>query len=116
MKSAKLGRHAERIWGVGAEGYPDSIFYSRPYDPFTWTDVPETPEIGGGVINQPTWDGDKFISAGTLRRVSLAVKQRTIFEVRGTDPGSFTITEAYGTVGPVEEKDAFRRTGRACFT
>ena len=28
VKFAKLGRHAERIWGVGAEGYPDSIFSS----------------------------------------------------------------------------------------
>ena len=104
VKFAKLGRHAERIWGVGAEGYPDSIFYSRPYDPFTWTDVPETPEIGGGVINQPTWDGDKFISLEPFGGYLLAVKQRTIFEIRGTDPGSFTITEAYGTDGPVEEK------------
>ena len=104
VKFAKLGRHAERIWGVGAEGYPDSIFYSRPYDPFTWTDVPETPEIGGGVINQPTWDGDRFISLEPFGGYLLAVKQRTIFEIRGTDPGSFTITEAYGTDGPVEEK------------
>ena len=104
VKFAKLGRHAERIWGVGADGYPDSIFYSRPYDPFTWTDVPETPEIGGGVINQPTWDGDKFISLEPFGGYLLAVKQRTIFEIRGTDPGSFTITEAYGTDGPVEEK------------
>lgn len=62
VKFATLGRHAERIWGTGAEGYPDSIFYSRPYDPFNWTNVAETPELGGGVINQPTWDGDKFIA------------------------------------------------------
>ncbi|MEI3405770.1 MAG: hypothetical protein V8Q79_04135 [Christensenellales bacterium] len=30
VKFAVLGRHAERIWGTGAEGYPDSVFYSRP--------------------------------------------------------------------------------------
>ena len=39
VKFATLGRHAERIWGTGAEGYPDSIFYSRPYDPFNWTNA-----------------------------------------------------------------------------
>ena len=104
VKFATLGRHAERIWGTGAEGYPDSIFYSRPYDPFDWTDVPETPEIGGGMMNQPTWDGDKFIALEPFGGYLLAVKQRTIFEIRGTDPSSFTITEAYGTDGPVEEK------------
>lgn len=104
VKFAVLGRHAERIWGTGAQGYPDSIFYSRPYDPFNWTDVPETPETGGGVINQPTWDGDRFISLEPFGGYLLAVKERTIFEIRGTDPGSFTITEAYGTDGPVEER------------
>ena len=104
VKFATLGRHAERIWGTGAEGYPDSIFYSRPYDPFDWTDVAETPEIGGGMINQPTWDGDRFIALEPFGGYLLAVKERTIFEIRGTDPGSFTITEAYGTDGPVAEK------------
>ena len=104
VKFATLGRHAERIWGTGAEGYPDSIFYSRPYDPFNWTGVPETPELGGGMINQPTWDGDKFIALEPFGGYLLAVKERTIFEIRGTDPSSFTITEAYGTDGPVEER------------
>lgn len=33
VKFAVLGRHAERIWGTGAAGYPDSVFYSRPYRP-----------------------------------------------------------------------------------
>ena len=104
VKFATLGRHAERIWGTGAEGYPDSIFYSRPYDPFNWTNVAETPELGGGVINQPTWDGDKFIALEPFGGYLLAVKEQTIFEIRGTDPSSFTITEAYGTDGPVEER------------
>ena len=63
--------------------------------------MPETPEIGGGVINQPTWDGDRFISLEPFGGYLLAVKERTIFEIRGTDPSSFTITEAYGTDGPV---------------
>ncbi len=101
VKFAVLCRHAERIWGAGAEGYPDSIFYSRPYDPFTWTSVPETPELGGGVINQPTWDGDSFIALVQFGGYLLAMKPGTIFEIRGTDPGSFTISEAYGTDGAI---------------
>ena len=66
VKFAVLGRYAERIWGTGAEEHPDSLFYSRPYDPFTWTDVPQTPELGGGMIQQPTWDGDSFLSLQTF--------------------------------------------------
>ena len=104
VKFAVLSRHAERIWGTGAEGYPDSIFYSRPYDPFTWTEVADTPELGGGVINQPTWDGDSFIALEPFGGYLLAVKQSTIFEIRGTDPSSFTISEAYGTDGPVQAR------------
>ena len=101
VKFAVLSRHAERIWGTGAEGYPDDVFYSRPYDPFDWTAVPDTPELGGGVIRQPTWDGDAFIALCPFGGYLLAVKPRTAFEIRGTDPGSFAITEAYGTDGPV---------------
>ena len=86
--------------GNGRGRIPDSIFYSRPYDPFNWTNVAETPELGGGVINQPTWDGDKFIALEPFGGYLLAVKEQTIFEIRGTDPSSFTITEAYGTDGP----------------
>lgn len=104
VKFAQLGRYAERIWGTGAPGYPDSVFYSRPYDPFDWTDVPETPELGGGVINAPTWDGDSFIALETFGGYLLAIKQRTAFEIRGTDPSSFTITQAFGTDGPIEAR------------
>lgn len=104
VKFAVLGRYAERIWGTGAPGYPDSVFYSRPYDPFDWTDVPETPELGGGVVNQPTWDGDSFIAIETFGGYLLAIKSRTVFEIRGTDPSSFTITQAFGTDGPIEAR------------
>ena len=104
VKFAQLGRYAERIWGTGAPGYPDSVFYSRPYDPFDWTDVPETPELGGGVISQPTWDGDSFIALESFGGYLLAIKRRAVFEIRGTDPSSFTITQAFGTDGPLEPR------------
>ena len=104
VKFGVLGRHAERIWGSGILDMPDAIFYSRPYDPFDWTDVPETPELGGGLIQQPTWDGDEFIALRPFGGYLLAIKRNTVFEIRGTDPSSFTITEAYGTDGPVQDR------------
>lgn len=102
VKFAVLSRHAERVWGTGAPGYPDSVFYSRSYDPFDWTSNEETPELGGGVINQPTWDGDSMIALKPFGGYLLAIKPHTIFEIRGTDPSSFMIQEAYGTDGPVQ--------------
>ena len=104
VRFAQLGRHSERIWGVGAPGYPDDIFYSRPYDPFNWTSNAETPELGGGVIQQPTWDGDVFIALIPFGGYLLAIKPNTVFEIRGTDPSSFTVTEAYGTDGPMQAR------------
>lgn len=104
VKFATLGRHAERIWGTGAPGYPDNIFYSRPYDPFDWTAVEDTPELGGGLIQQPTWDGDAFIALEPFGGYLLAIKRNTIFEIRGTDPSTFTITQAYGTDGPMQQR------------
>ena len=101
VKFAVLGRHAERIWGAGDRKHPDSIYYSRPYDPFDWTGRDDMPEQGGGMIQLPTWDGDAFIALEPFGGYMLAVKQRTVFEVRGTDPSSFAVTAAYGTSGPV---------------
>lgn len=104
VKFAVLGRHAERIWGTGDTAHPDTIFYSRPYNPFDWTGNIETPAMGGGMIQQPTWDGEAFIALVPFGGYLLAIKPSTCFEIRGTDPSSFTITEAYGTDGPVNPR------------
>ncbi len=102
VKFAVLGRYAERIWGTGDENHPDSVFYSRPYNPLDWTADLETPELGGGMIQQPTWDGDAFIALEPFGGYLLAIRRRSVFELRGSDPGSFTLTQAYGTDGPVQ--------------
>lgn len=104
VKFAQLGRHAERIWGTGAPGYPDDVYYSRAYDPFDWTGMPDTPELGGGVIKQPTWDGDGFLALQPFGGYLLAIKRHAVFEIRGSDPSSFTITKAYGTDGPLQAR------------
>lgn len=104
VKFANLSRYAERIWGTGAPGYPDSIFYSRAYDPFDWTNTDEIPSNNGGVINQPTWDGDSFAALEPFGGYLLAIKRNTLFEIRGTDPDTFTVTQGYGTDGPLQPR------------
>lgn len=104
VKFGVLGRHAERIWGSGVLDMPDAVFYSKPYDPYDWTADTDNPELGGGLIQQPTWDGDEFIALRPFGGYLLAIKRNTVFEIRGTDPSSFTITEAYGTDGPVQDR------------
>ena len=102
-KFGVLGRHAERIWGAGVEDEPDSLYYSRPYDPFNWTADEQNPELGGGQILQPTWDGDRFIALRELGAYLIALKTRSIYQVRGTDPSSFVITQEYGADAPQTE-------------
>ena len=96
VKFSCIARYAERIWGVGDPNNPDSVFYSCPYDPLDWTQNNDNPELGGGVINQPTWDGESFISVNPFGGYLLAIKPSTIYEIRGTDPSSYTITQGYG--------------------
>lgn len=98
---SQMGRYAERIWGITPE-YPDKIFYSRAYEALNWTANVEAPELGGGEISQPTWDGDSFIAIVPFGGYLLALKQHTAFELRGTDPSSFTIQQSFGTDGPLE--------------
>jgi hypothetical protein len=101
VKFAVLGRHAERIWGTGDKNHPDTVFYSKSYNPFDWKGDDVTPQIAGGMIGQPTWDGESFVALAPFGGYLLAIKPSTCFEIRGTDPSNFTITEAYGTDGPI---------------
>lgn len=98
-----LGRYGERIWGTGDTKNPDKLFYSRPYSPFNWTQADnEEAKMGGGTISIPTWDGDSFIALSTFGGYLLAIKRNSVFEIRGTDPSTFSLHEAYGTDGPVQ--------------
>jgi len=105
-KFAVLERHAERIWGIGVEGEPDNLYYSQPYKPFEWGYVYDpvdgtTPlgESSGGVIQWPTWDGDKFVAIKRFSNNLLAFKERSAFYVRGLTAGEFAVVEAYGSDG-----------------
>lgn len=104
-KFAIIERHAERIWGVGVNGEPDNIYYSQPLNPFEWgyvyadDGVTILDEQSGGVIQMPTWDGDKFV---TLKRFSnnlLAFKTKSAWYIRGVSAGDFAMIEAYGSDG-----------------
>lgn len=103
VRFSVLGRYAERVWGTGDPAYPDHIFYSRPFDPFDWTaEENDIADQGGGEIRIPTWDGDSFITLNSFSGYLVAVKRNSVFEIRGTDPTTFTVHEAYGTDGPVQ--------------
>ncbi|MEG0146366.1 MAG: hypothetical protein RR739_09930, partial [Clostridia bacterium] len=54
---AHLALNYERIWGAGLAGEPDSVYWSRAFDPSNWTGDALNPDAGGGVLQIPTWNG-----------------------------------------------------------
>lgn len=103
-KFAILERHAERIWGTGVSGEPDNLYYSQPYSPFEWSQVfgndgTILPEQSGGVMQMPTWDGDRFVALKRFSNNLLAFKEKSAWYVRGLTAGEFALIEAYGSDG-----------------
>lgn len=97
-KFGVIERFAERIWGGAIEDDPDTLVYSRPYDPTDWTAAgpTEEPEDGAGDINQPSWDGDSFTALRQFGQQLIAFKKTRVWRILGTDPGEFTFKEQYG--------------------
>ena len=95
-KFGVLARYNERVWGAGITDDPDMLVYSVPYDPFDWSQNDEIPEDGAGDIQQPTWDGDSFVSLKQYGNTLLAIKRNSIWRISGTNPGEFTMQQQYG--------------------
>jgi len=96
-------RFAERIWGCGGKDFPDSIFYSRPYDLRDWSQNTEIPEDGGGEIKLPTWDNDKILALRAFGSYLIVFSKRRAWRISGSDPSNFYITEQYGNGCPYPE-------------
>lgn len=101
-KFGVLARYNERIWGAGIIDDPDMLVYSTPYDPFNWAQNDEIPEDGAGDIQQPTWDGDSFVSLKQYGNTLLAIKRNSIWRISGTNPGEFIMQQQYGG-GTIDE-------------
>ena len=95
-KFGVIERYAERVWGTCVPGEPDTLYYSAPYDPTDWAENVSNPETGGGEIQQPSWDGDKFFALKRFGDQLLAFKKNKIWRVMGVSPGEYTFSEQYG--------------------
>ena len=93
-----IERYAERIWGGGITDEPDTLAYSRPYDPEDWSGAygDEEPEDVGGDVRQPSWDGDSFTALRQFGGQLLGFKKNRVWRIMGTDPGEYVFKEQYG--------------------
>lgn len=101
-KFAVIERYAERVWGCGVESEPDTLYYSRPYDPTDWTPAGENEqdEDCAGEIRQPSWDGDSFTALKSFGSQLLAFKGHRVWRVLGTNPGEYSFKEQFGGGAP----------------
>lgn len=95
-KFAVIERHGERIFGTGVPGEPDTIYYSKAYNPTDWTLDEDIPENSAGEVKQPSWDGDKFFGLRRSGDQLLALKNNKIWRVLGLGPGEYVFNEQYG--------------------
>lgn len=102
-KFGLIERSHERIWGTAIEDEPDVVVYSRPYDPMDWSADEELPEMGGGEVRQPTFDGDSFVALKRFSNYLLAFKKNAVWRITGSDPSNITFREGrgVGTIAPM---------------
>ena len=96
MKFGCIELHSERIWGSGILGEPDKMVYSAPGDVFNWEQNNKTPEDGAGDIQQPEWDGDRFVALKTFGSHLLAIKEHSLWRIVGTNPVEYIMKKQYG--------------------
>lgn len=91
-----IARYAERIWGGGIPGEPDTLMYSAPFNPLDWEANTAIPEDGAGDVMQPSWDGDSFFALKQIGSQLLAFKRNRIWRIMNTDPSEYVFKEQYG--------------------
>lgn len=98
IKFGCIERYAERIFGSGITSDPDKLMYCAPFDPFNWdaNRIIGQVEDGAGDIQQPNWDGDKFISLKEFSTSLLCIKQNAVWKLTGTTPSEFAFKKQFG--------------------
>lgn len=97
--------HYERLWTGGDPAMPNSVFYSRQFNPNDWTGDQLTPAAGGGQVDLPSFESGGFISGiYTTANEVIVMKESTAIRIYGTSPSSYTAYEIVGGVGTKAER------------
>lgn len=97
--------HYERVWMCGDPEMPNSVFYSRQFNPNDWTGDIENPTAGGGQVDLPTFELGGFITGiYTVANEVVVMKESTAIRIWGTSPSSYTASEVVGEIGTKAER------------
>ena len=98
--------HYERVWMCGDKDAPDRLYYSRMLDPNDWTGDAETPEIGGGFVDLPTFDGGVITNLYGVGGDLCILKSTTALLLYGTSPENYQVTRMSGEMGTIAGRTA----------
>lgn len=110
-----LALHYERVWAAGIEDEPDTVYWSRPYDPTDWSPHSEMPEAGGGFVLIPTWNGGRVRGLKNYFNDVVVFKDSDIFRIYGTYPGNYEVVRVHGVTGPIAERTIVPWSDRVFF-
>lgn len=97
--------HYERLWMGGDPALPNSVFYSRQFNPNDWTGDLATPSAGGGQVDLPSFESGGFITGiYTSGNEIIVMKESTAIRIYGTSPSSYTAYEITGGIGTRAER------------
>lgn len=99
-----LALHYERVWGGGIVDEPDTVYWSRAYNPTDWSTDSKIPEAGGGFVLVPTFNGGRVRGIKNFFNDVVVFKDQDIFRIYGTYPGNYEVVRVHGVVGPVAER------------
>jgi hypothetical protein len=92
------------VWASGIADEPDTVYWSRAYDPTDWTADSTYPEAGGGFVLIPTWNGGRVRGLKNFFNDVVVFKDEDIFRVYGTYPGNYEVVRVHGVTGPIAER------------
>ena len=112
-KGRYFALHYERVWMCGDSENPDRLYYSRMLNPSNWTGDATTPEIGGGFVDLPTFDGGVITNLYSVGGDLCILKSTTALLLYGTSPENYQVTEMNGGLGTIAGRTAsvFGQTG-----
>ena len=110
-----LTLHYERVWAAGKTDEPDTVCWSRAYDPTNWENDSNMPEAGGGFVMVPTFNGGRVLGLMNLFNDVVVFKDQDIFRIYGTYPGNYEIVRVHGIVGPIAERTVAPWSDRVFF-
>lgn len=107
--SRYLTLHYERVWAAGDREHMDRLYYSRAFNPYDWSaydasDEADAPEMAGGAIDIPTWDGSVIRGVANLFDDVVIFKDHSIHRIVGSYPGQYEAVRVHGSVGCVSDR------------